>query len=139
MDLASGEWSVSVEVTFTEHGNDARGKQRLFLVHRRHFARSKYIGARNRYRSDESRSLHNDLVRQADERSRLHKLSRFQDNIAELQVDFLRSVRSLCHALLISTLTLKTTGGGEVVAGHRPVPIVDTTFRTPSRILDSDG
>ena len=54
-----------------------------------------YIGARNRYRSDESRTLHNDLVRQADERSRLQKINRFQDNIAELQVELSR--RRLSH------------------------------------------
>jgi len=44
-----------------------------------------YIGVRGRYRSDESRALHNDLVRQAEERSRTQKIHRYQDSIAELQ------------------------------------------------------
>ncbi|CAF3807178.1 unnamed protein product [Rotaria magnacalcarata] len=44
-----------------------------------------YIGARDRYRSEESRSLHNDLVRQADERYRNQQIHRYHNSIAELQ------------------------------------------------------
>jgi len=41
-------------------------------------------GARTRFRSDESRQLHEDLVQQAEERARLQKMSRFHENIAEM-------------------------------------------------------
>ncbi|CAF3018673.1 unnamed protein product [Rotaria sp. Silwood2] len=44
-----------------------------------------YIGARDRYRAEESRSLHNDLVRQAEERYRNQQINRYQNSIAELQ------------------------------------------------------
>ncbi|CAF2489953.1 unnamed protein product [Rotaria sp. Silwood2] len=43
-----------------------------------------FAGARTRYRSDESRELHDDLVRQAEERARLQKLNRYHNSIAEL-------------------------------------------------------
>ncbi|CAF1193894.1 unnamed protein product [Rotaria sordida] len=44
-----------------------------------------YIGARDRHRVDESRILHNDLVRQAEERYRNQQINRYQNSIAELQ------------------------------------------------------
>lgn len=43
-----------------------------------------YIGAHDRARFEDSRALHNDLVRQAEERARVSKVHRYQDNIAEL-------------------------------------------------------
>ena len=43
-------------------------------------------GARTRFRSDESRQLHDDLIRQAEERARLQRMSRFHENIAEMHV-----------------------------------------------------
>ncbi len=46
----------------------------------------KFTGARTRFRSEESRSLHDDLVRQAEERARLNKLDRYHASMAELQV-----------------------------------------------------
>ncbi|CAF0966951.1 unnamed protein product [Rotaria sordida] len=44
-----------------------------------------FTGARTRYRSEESRVLHDDLVQQAEERARLQKLNRYHNSIAELQ------------------------------------------------------
>ncbi|CAF0781133.1 unnamed protein product [Rotaria sp. Silwood1] len=44
-----------------------------------------FTGARTRYRSEESRLLHDDLVQQAEERARLQKLNRYHNSIAELQ------------------------------------------------------
>ncbi|CAF3661866.1 unnamed protein product [Rotaria sp. Silwood1] len=44
-----------------------------------------YIGARGRYRDEESRSLHNDLVRQAEERYQNQQINRYQNSLAELQ------------------------------------------------------
>ncbi len=46
----------------------------------------KFSGARTRYRSEESRILHDDLVRQAEERARLQKLDRYHSSLQELQV-----------------------------------------------------
>ncbi|CAF1396260.1 unnamed protein product [Rotaria magnacalcarata] len=43
-----------------------------------------FAHARTRYRSDESRLLHDDLVRQAEERARIQKMNRYHNSIAEL-------------------------------------------------------
>ncbi|CAF1246606.1 unnamed protein product, partial [Didymodactylos carnosus] len=42
------------------------------------------IGAR-RFKSDSSRTLHDDLVQQAEERARYHKLNRMHNNVQDLQ------------------------------------------------------
>jgi len=46
----------------------------------------KITGARTRFRSEQTRILHDDLVRQAEERARVNKLDRQNNSLAELQV-----------------------------------------------------
>lgn len=60
--------------------------RRKFRNRRKFFHFVQITGARTRFRSEESRQLHEDLVQQAEERARLQKMSRFHENIAEMHV-----------------------------------------------------
>lgn len=103
------------------------------------FLSLKFANARTRYRSEESRVLHDDLVRQADERARVNKLDRYQSNVAELQVN-IDGKNSIFSIDWFSSIHKRWIAGGEeVVVVRQHLTIADIMSVQHLKNLDKHG